>query len=120
MEIKCANPGCSVTFIPKSHVHRFHSSRCRRQARSVRWGWLREAALERDEHTCQHCEATDCPIDVHHAIPVSVDPVAAAKLDALLCLCKHCHRKEHSSWEKWRNYGREEVRREEIRSYQAA
>src|SRR5687768_5082138 len=115
MEITCANPECKTTFVPRSHVHRFCSARCRRRARGVRWGWLREAAIIRDEATCQHCFARNCPIDVHHSIPVSIDPIAAAKLDSLICLCKPCHRLEHSSWEKWRNYERG-TRTEQIKS----
>jgi hypothetical protein len=35
------------------------------------WGPIRRRILERDEHTCQYCGATDLPMDVDHVIPLT-------------------------------------------------
>ncbi|RNJ26578.1 HNH endonuclease [Halosegnis longus] len=63
------------------------------------WWQVRSRALERDEHTCQHCGAGVEELgqnpDVHHITPVRTfeDPDDAHHLDNVVCLCRTCHPK---------------------------
>lgn len=68
------------------------------------WSRTRRRALERDDHTCQHCGTTAAEIgrnpDVHHLVPVRwfVDAADysladAHSLDNVISLCPRCHRK---------------------------
>lgn len=67
------------------------------------WWPAKLAALERDNHTCQVCGATENDIgrnpDVHHIVPVREFAEAedaeirdAHCLENLICLCVPCHR----------------------------
>jgi hypothetical protein len=42
---------------------------------------LREMVLERDNHTCRKCGATDKPLHCHHIDPVAVNPIESADID---------------------------------------
>ncbi len=61
------------------------------------WPQARRRTLERDDHTCQRCNATKADLgqnpDVHHIQPVRTfdDPRDAHTLDNLVCLCRACH-----------------------------
>lgn len=63
-----------------------------------RWYQVRRAALERDNHECQHCGASAEELgqepDVHHMVPVrSFDtPSEAHKIENVVTLCRSCHR----------------------------
>ncbi|ELY60603.1 HNH endonuclease [Natronolimnohabitans innermongolicus] len=63
-----------------------------------RWREVRRQALERDDHSCQHCGITREEIghepDVHHIKPVREfnDQQLAHTLDNVICLCRSCHR----------------------------
>nr|WP_250873465.1 HNH endonuclease [Halomarina rubra] len=68
------------------------------------WAAIRQAALERDEHQCRCCGATDEALgrnpDVHHIIPVRVfvnaegyDVTDAHFIENVISLCPGCHRK---------------------------
>ncbi|WP_321576066.1 HNH endonuclease signature motif containing protein [Halosolutus gelatinilyticus] len=63
-----------------------------------RWRAVKRKALERDDHTRQHCGITRDEIehepDVHHIKPVREfnDPQLAHTLENLICLCRNCHR----------------------------
>lgn len=97
--LTCANPTCSNEFNPRSFIHRFCSARCRRLARGDEWGWVREEALERDEHQCQECGSVDC-LQVHHITPVCMG--GESTLENVTTLCRTCHQAVHRSWAKWR------------------
>lgn len=67
------------------------------------WRAAKLAALERDNHTCQVCGASEGDIgrkpDVHHIVPVREFAEAedaeigdAHVLENLICLCVRCHR----------------------------
>lgn len=61
------------------------------------FGGNRQAALERDSYTCQHCGATD-DLHVHHIDGQGVTTDKALRnndLDNLITLCRCCHTKEH-------------------------
>jgi 5-methylcytosine-specific restriction endonuclease McrA len=106
--LTCANPTCSTEFAPHSFIHRFCSARCRRLARGDEWGWVREEALERDEHQCQECHAGQC-LQVHHIVPVCMG--GESSLENVTTLCRPCHQVVHRSWAKWRtitDYGKSE------------
>lgn len=62
------------------------------------WQAQRRAARKRDNYICQHCGATDCPLDVHHKKPRRwYDDVEESNhLDNLITLCKPCHRVEEA------------------------
>lgn len=50
------------------------------------------AAMERQRQKVRHCEACGkMPVEVHHVIPVSLDPSKAADPDNLMSLCDDCH-----------------------------
>lgn len=106
--IPCAN--CGTLFQPRSFVHSFCSAKCRRQARGAAWGWVREAAVERDGHACQGdgCTATT-GLQVHHIIPVCRG--GESTLENVTTLCAPCHRAIHRSWAAWKDRGLESERR---------
>jgi 5-methylcytosine-specific restriction endonuclease McrA len=72
----------------KGGHHRDYGGRYKRQ---------RPKALDRDNHTCQDCGATE-NLHVHHIKPVRTfdDPNDAHDLENLITLCEHCHL---SKWE---------------------
>ncbi|WP_459810417.1 HNH endonuclease [Halopiger thermotolerans] len=63
-----------------------------------KWRTTRRRALDRDDHTCQHCGRSRSDIghepDVHHLVPVRDfdNPQNAHTLDNVICLCRRCHR----------------------------
>lgn len=68
------------------------------------WNEVRIAALERDDHQCVHCHASNAELgrqpDVHHIVPVRAflerEELAvrdAHTLDNVASLCPECHRK---------------------------
>lgn len=58
-----------------------------RQLKDPRWLWLRHRILERDDHKCTCCGATD-GIDVHHRVRGGRDPWEARDAH-LVTLCAH-------------------------------
>ena len=87
---------------------RFCSDGCQNKWMSEQWGdgeavyngkWrpVRRAALDRDDHTCQHCGKDKSEIgqepDVHHITPVREfdDPQDAHTLSNVISLCPSCH-----------------------------
>ncbi|HKP51501.1 MAG TPA: HNH endonuclease [Chloroflexia bacterium] len=94
--ITCAKEGCTNTFVPKNAQHGFCSTRCRRSARGAGWRFVREAALLRDNDTCQDCHETDCKLEVHHRVPLCKG--GDNRLYNLTTLCKSCHRSKHRTW----------------------
>ena len=56
----------------------------------------RKAVLERDNHTCQDCEAKT-NLNAHHIKPVLEYPLLMFDVGNGLTLCKACH-KIHTSW----------------------
>ena len=61
---------------------------------------IRPTVLDRDEHECQNCGATDeeVSLNVHHIVPVEEfdDMDEAHDLDNLILVCKGCHIRHHS------------------------
>src|SRR3954454_1168079 len=96
IEIECANPNCHNLFVPKNAQHGFCSAHCRRAARGTSWRFVREAALIRDQDTCQDCRATECALEVHHITPLCKG--GDNSLANLTALCKCCHRIRHKTW----------------------
>lgn len=96
VQIECAREGCYNSFTPKNAQHGFCSAKCRRAARGSHWRFIREAVLIRDQDTCQDCNSTDCPLDVHHLIPLCKR--GTNRLYNLVSLCRCCHRQRHRSW----------------------
>ena len=94
--IECARDGCDNIFRPKNAQHGFCSPKCRRAARGSGWRFVREAALIRDEDTCQDCAATECSLEVHHLVALCRG--GDNKLTNLVSLCRECHRARHRSW----------------------
>jgi 5-methylcytosine-specific restriction endonuclease McrA len=62
------------------------------------WREVRRRTLDRDDHRCKNCGATEEELgqepDVHHIVPVREfsDPQIAHSIDNLICLCRSCHR----------------------------
>jgi 5-methylcytosine-specific restriction endonuclease McrA len=55
---------------------------------------LREMVLERDNHTCKNCGATES-LHCHHILPVAVEPLLSADIDNCITLCEQCHKQVH-------------------------
>ena len=53
-----------------------------------------KAVKERDNHTCQYCEATE-NLEAHHVFPKSRFPALAYDLNNGRTLCQSCHIEEH-------------------------
>lgn len=76
------------------------SLRCQRDSQKKPWGpskarpgidtW-RRAVLTRDNHTCQHCGATDRPLNAHHVKPWAEYPELRTVTSNGLALCDVCH-----------------------------
>ena len=68
-----------------------------------KWWRIRQEALERDEHTCQHCgihqDDLNRSLDVHHLERVRSfdEPQDARTLDDVVVLCCSCHRNVEES-----------------------
>lgn len=62
------------------------------------WRKIREMALSRDDHMCQHClrgkEITSADV-VHHIVYVEQDFSLALTLENLICLCHYHHNLIH-------------------------
>jgi len=56
---------------------------------------LRKLVLERDNYTCQKCDATDKELHCHHYEGIEVNPVESADIDMCITLCKDCHNEVH-------------------------
>src|SRR4051794_3243783 len=92
----CANQGCGKQFTPSCAHHFFCCEKCRKQARGKDWGWVRLAALERDEYTCQECGKQNCRLEVHHVVFVCHG--GTSTLDNTQTLCVPCHKQKHREW----------------------
>jgi 5-methylcytosine-specific restriction endonuclease McrA len=81
---------CGVPRCPKPAVH---EGLCRdhRRVRGQSWYRLRKRAIERAEHTCENCGATDVPLEVHHIRPMIAGGDEVPELDEVLVMCKPCH-----------------------------
>lgn len=64
--------------------------------RSPEYYQWRRAVLERDNHTCQDCTATE-NLDAHHLRSIFDYPEGVFEIDNGLTLCENCHKK-HSLW----------------------
>ncbi len=51
---------------------------------------LVQTVLNRDNHTCQMCFATDKKLDVHHIIPIRL--LGMDIINNLIAVCRYCHR----------------------------
>ena len=52
------------------------------------WDKKRRRILKRDDYTCQHCRATNKPLDVHH---LTYKHLFKEPLKDLISLCRDCH-----------------------------
>ena len=63
------------------------------------WRDLRQRKLALDP-VCEDCDANDiigvAATEVHHIVPVSVDPSREFDFSNLCSLCKECHNRRHS------------------------
>lgn len=57
------------------------------------WDKKRKEALKRDNYTCQGCQITDVPLQVHHTSGYGLIPNEG--LECLVSLCFSCHEKQH-------------------------
>lgn len=58
---------------------------------------LRQMVLERDNWTCQKCEAgVDAELHCHHLEGIRWNPLESADIDMCITYCKACHREAHS------------------------
>ncbi len=63
---------------------------------SYKWKSVRAKCLQRDNHSCQHCDITGVPFHVHHIQHYAKAPDLRLDLTNLITLCVPCHMKEHS------------------------
>lgn len=52
--------------------------------------WLKDELLEEAGHACEKCGSED-RLELHHVIPVSVNPLLQQDKDNILVLCRECH-----------------------------
>lgn len=62
--------------------------------RDPRWQRLRLKVMERDDWTCQHCQATEKTLNVHHRIYLRGREPWDYAPDLLITLCEDCHKEE--------------------------
>lgn len=67
----------------------------RRSPEFYQW---RKAVLEKDNHTCQDCGATE-KVDAHHIRSILDYPEGIFEIENGLALCGDCH-KRHTSWQR--------------------
>jgi len=58
-----------------------------------RWRIVRREVIKRDGGRCRLCGKRG--IDVHHIIPIDIDPLLRFDKNNLILLCLDCHRKQH-------------------------
>jgi len=52
--------------------------------------------LERDNYTCQKCNAYDnIELHCHHILLLNESPIESAGIDNCITLCKECYKKAH-------------------------
>lgn len=61
--------------------------------KSEAWNTKRKLVLQRDSYTCQCCNTTGVPLDVHHLSSYSLIPQEPTS--ALISLCRSCHEAQH-------------------------
>ena len=66
--------------------------------RSPEFYLWRKAVLERDNHTCQDCRATE-NLNAHHIISIIDYPEGIFEISNGLTLCEDCH-KRHTWWQR--------------------
>jgi transposase-like protein len=54
-----------------------------------------QSVFERDNHTCQHCNKTNCKVHAHHIKHAADFPELRFVIENGLTLCPKCHKKEH-------------------------
>lgn len=92
------NKECRANHIIGSNNPAYTSGDGRKVEYGFNWRRQRRKALERDNHTCQHCgkvPKTSRSLHVHHVIPAHTfngDYEAANQLSNLLTLCMKCHK----------------------------
>ena len=67
--------------------------RKRNYLKSEAWNTKRKLVLQRDSYTCQCCNTTGVPLDVHHLSSYSLIPQEPTS--ALISLCKSCPEAQH-------------------------
>src|SRR4051812_41163635 len=93
----CANPNCTSSFAPKSHIHAFCSKHCAKAARGSDYRRARDEALWRDGFACTQCGA-ESPLECHHRTPLCRG--GDHTLGNLQTLCRPCHKEKHRNWRK--------------------
>ena len=61
---------------------------------SDEWKTVRELVLERDNHTCQHCQSSSVALEVHHKYYYGKMPWDTPH-QYLVTLCQKCHDQAH-------------------------
>lgn len=96
---------------PTNRVSRFCSVACRAEARTrpysahpksrgSRWPQISRDIRARDNHTCQHCNASSVRLHVHHIVPWGISHDSSPK--NLVTLCTRCHGKAEAQY--WREH----------------
>ena len=62
---------------------------------SSQWDSKRKSTLKRDNYTCQLCDITGVPLDVHHK---SYKNIPNEVLEDLVAICRHCHTEIHNKY----------------------
>ena len=74
---------------------KYNSSEAERIRNTSRWRRKREQIRQRDKYLCRWCltqgRLTYTDLEVHHIVPINVDPDLALDDDNLITLCSRCH-----------------------------
>jgi hypothetical protein len=79
--------------------------------RSPKWGKVRKQFLKDNGNICACCSRTD-NLNVHHIIPVHIDPSLELERSNLIILCEkpcHIYVGHNGSWEAYNPHVREDV-----------
>ena len=82
----------------KEKIREYRKKRCQPNQTwrlSYEYIYWRKSVFERDNHTCQHCNKTNCLVHAHHIKPASEFPELKFDIGNGITLCPKCHKKEH-------------------------
>ena len=62
---------------------------------SSEWNTRRLAVLKRDQYTCQSCQTSGIPLEVHH---ITYANLGSEPLTDLISVCRLCHQGIHDRY----------------------
>lgn len=63
--------------------------------KSSQWQTLRKKVLKRDAYTCQSCQTSGIPLEVHH---ITYIRLGNENISDLVSVCRYCHQAIHDKY----------------------